>query len=81
MRGLRVLRVPPDGGGYRLLLTKRLRVGVLGAPLRALPLDLAGNLLERWPVRWDVVPARADDVDELDVDEIGRRKRGPLVLI
>ena len=51
------------------------------SPPSALLLEFACNLLERGPFRWDTVPARADDVHNVTVDDIGGRKRGPHVFI
>lgn len=48
---------------------------------RALLLELVFNLLERGPIRQGAVPAHEENVYELAVDDIGRRKRGPHVLI
>ena len=62
-------------------IEQRLQVDGMGAPPRALLLELACNLLERGPIRWHAVPARADDVHELVVGETGWWERGPHVLI
>src|ERR1700691_4349099 len=81
MKVVQVLRVPLCNNWCRLLRIKHRRVEALGAPLRALLLEVACNSLEQGLLRRDTVPARADDVHEPARDEIGRRKRGPHVLI
>ena len=50
-------------------------------PCCALLIELAYDVLERGPFGRDAVPAHVDDVHEPVADEIGRRNRGPHVLI
>lgn len=50
-------------------------------PCCALLIELAYDVLERGPIGRDAVPAHANDVHEPVADEIGRRNRGPHVLI